>query len=60
MPSKNYSVYYQEIAISNVTSIKYASKEISNMLSGNLLKLLSRNFKYTSRSIKYVIKILLN
>ena len=44
---KRYQVYWQEI--SNVTSIKYASKEISNMLWGNLLKLLSKIFKYTSK-----------
>jgi len=30
-------------------SIKYASKEIPNILSRDVLKLLSRNFKYTSK-----------
>ena len=42
---KKYQMYWQEISSILSKNIKYASKEISNMLSRDLLKLLSRNFQ---------------
>ena len=50
---KRYQVYWQEI--SNVTSIKYASKEVSNMLSENLLKLLSKSFQIYQQKVSSMV-----
>ena len=44
---------YQEI--SNITSIKYVNKEISNMLSGNLLKLLSKSSQIYQQKVSSML-----